>query len=92
MVTGAPNRRDQRGATYHLFTLSFRVLNASGTVSRMDGVVDRLVEPDVVTSVVNIGTPGRTFVAGNVQFVVASSARHRRDNLDHTRFQHLGEE
>ena len=38
-VVGSPNRRDQGGDAYHLFTLRFRVLNSSTVRDRM--LVDR---------------------------------------------------
>lgn len=77
-VVGVPNKKNQKGAKYHLCTVTFRVKDGVAGLIRIEGKVDKLVEPDVVGGTTDIGVEGRVFVAGNIVFVAAESRRNAR--------------
>ena len=75
-VVGVPNKKNQKGAHYHLFTIEFKVTKDTKKPTKIYGKVNKLVQPDVVAGTTNIGKPGREFVAGVVYTLVG--ARRRR--------------
>eukprot|EP00051_Salpingoeca_urceolata_P025110 m.445779 g.445779 ORF g.445779 m.445779 type:complete len:6907 (-) comp20305_c8_seq21:164-20884(-) len=72
-VSGVPTGKNERGTNYHVCSLKFNVIG--GGSASFSGRIVTLSEADVSGGETPIGVPGRTIVAGNIDFDIVSVGR-----------------